>query len=206
MGMVSLLIGLELPKSIKESIEKLRKYIVKKDDKNSYGNHDAHITLFVNTFRSFSEVDKEIQKIAKKTKPFEISTEGAYTFPYDPFNIGKTVVYKIEDNESLRNVQQLIYDNTNPFRTPEQVEWIRRKNPNLSEDLQKNVDKYGFPFAPENYVHHATIGVISDKNYDPIWKYIQKNDLKKKWKVNYLTTYINLGNDGFQPYKRYKLR
>lgn len=203
--MINLLIALEVPKEIKESITNLRRYIIDKDKTNNYGNHEAHITLFVNTFRNFSEVEKEVKKIAKATKPFSAITKGAYAFPYDPLNSkGRTIVYRIEDNKELRKLQKNIYDETNHLRTHHQVEWINKVNPNLSKEQKNNVKKYGFPFAPEDYIHHASIGTVTEKNYNKIWKHIEQNNIKKRWKVNHLTIYISLGDDGFKVYKRYK--
>ncbi len=202
---VLLLIAINPPREIAKNIVKIRKYISKKTGKNEYGSHDPHITLLTNSFPNFSDVEKQVLLIVKKYKPFYAKIEGLHTFPFDPILKAKIIVYKIEKNPTLTNIQKDIITKVNSLRTEDVVKEVLKQNPNLPKETMKNIRKYGYPIGPKDWTFHASVGSVSNKHYEEIWKKIQKYNLSKTWRVDNISIFVNLGDDGFKLFKKYKL-
>ncbi len=202
---VPLLIAINPPREVAENIIKIRKFIFKKTRKNLYGSHDPHITLSVNTFQNFSEVEKKILSVLKKYKPFSAKIENLHTFPFDPFLKTNTIVYKVEKSSTLANLQKDIVSKVNDLRTDDQVKWLLELNPNQSKESIKNIRKYGYPFGPKDWIFHASAGSVSNRHYKEIWKKIKKYNLRKTWTINTISIFIHLGDDGWKLFKKYKL-
>jgi 2'-5' RNA ligase len=201
--MPALLIAIEPPQEIKENIIKLRKYFTKKIGKNIYGAHEPHITLFVNSFSSFSDVENRIIKVIRKQSPFSIKIKGLHTFLSDPqISDSHTIVYAVERTPKLAKLQKNIVTTLNPIRTNDQTKWMLEQNPKLSEN--KNIKKYGYPFGPEDWIFHASIGAVPKNKYERIWGKIQKYDLSKAWQVKAINLYIHIGDEGFVFFRKYK--
>lgn len=170
-----------------------------------YGSSDPHLSLLVNSFSNFSDVEKEVLSIVKKHKPFFAKIEGLHTFPYDPIFKANTIVYKVEKTRALANIQKELVTKINGLRTNDQVKWLLEQNPNQSKENIKNIRKYGYPYSPKDWVFHASVGSVSKEHYEEIWKEIQKYDLSKIWRVNNISIFILLGDDGHKLFKKYKL-
>ena len=200
-----LLIAINPPKEVAENILKIRKFISKKTGSNTLGSHDPHITLSVNSFPNFSDVEKKVLSVLKNYKPFSARIEGLQTFPFDPIFKTNTIVYKVERTPTLSKIQSEIVTKLNPIRTDDQVNWLLQQNPNPPEKNMKNIRKYGYPFGPKDWIFHASVGSVSDEHYKEIWKKIQKYDLSKTWRVDNISIFVYLGDDGFKLFKKYKL-
>jgi len=118
---VALLIAIIPPKKVVKNIEKLRSYITKKLRKNIYGSHEPHVTLFVNSFPNFSNVEKQVVNVVKHYKPFYAKIEGIHTFVDDPIFKSHNIVYKVERTPELVKLQKNIIKRLNPLRTDDQV-------------------------------------------------------------------------------------
>ena len=202
---IPLLIAINPPKKIAENIVKIRKVIAKKTGKNTYGSHDPHITLSVNSFSNFSDVEKKVLSVVKKYKPFFAKIEGLHTFSFDPIFKTNTIAYKVERTPTLANIQKEIVNKVNPLRTDDQIKWLLKQNPNPPKENMKNIRKYGYPFGPKDYIFHASVCLVSNEHYKEIWKKIQKYDLSKTWRVDNISIFVRLGDDGFKLFKKYKL-
>ena len=202
---IPLLIAIHLPKEIADNIIKIRKYISKITGKNTYGSHDPHITLFANSFANFSEIEKRVLSIVYKYKPFSAKIEGLHTFPFDQIFKTNTIVYKVERTPTLAKIQEEIVNKLNPIRTQDQVNWLLKQNPNPPKENMKNIRKYGYPFGPKDWIFHVSVGSVSNKDYQKIWSKIQKYDISKTWRVDNISIFVHLGDDGFKLFKKYKL-
>ena len=200
---VPLLVAINPPKEIAKNIVKIRKFIVKKTGENLYGSHEPHITLSVNSFSNFSDVEKKVLSVIKKHKPFSAKIEGLHTFPFDPIFKTNTIVYKVKRIATLSKIQKEIVTKINPLRTDDQAKWLLKHNP-LKENI-KNIRKYGYPFGPKDWIFHASIGSVSKRYYEEIWKEIQKYNVSKTWLVDNISIFVHLGKDGFKLFKKYKL-
>jgi hypothetical protein len=198
---ISLLIGINPPKSIKEKIDKIRKY----DPNNNYGKHEPHVTLYVNSFKGFSEIDKKLAKVLKKHKPFVIEISKLDYFDFDPILKSYTIIYKVEKNKNLSSLQNDIVDVLKNSRTTDQAKWLLKKNKNYPKKQLSNIKRYGYPFGPKDWLFHIGIGSYTKNKFNIIWKKAKKFDTKIKWKVNSISIYIHLGDDGFRLYKKYNL-
>ena len=202
---IPLLIAINPPKEIAENIVKIRKFMSKKTGKNTYGSHDPHITLSVNSFPNFSDVEKKVISVVKKYKPFAAKIEGLHTFPFDSIFKTNTIVYKVERTPTLAKIQEEIVTKINPSRTEDQVKWLLKQNPNPPKENMKNIRKYGYLFGPKDWIFHASVGSVSKKYYEEIWKEIQKYNVSKTWLVDNISIFVHLGEDGFKLFKKYKL-
>jgi len=199
---IPLLIAINPPKEIADNIVKIRKFVTQK---STYGSHDPHITLSVNSFPNFSDVEKQVVSVVKKYKPFSAKIEGLHTFQFDPIFKTYTIAYKVERTPTLTSIQQALVGKVNPLRTDDQAKWLLKQNPNPPKAMMKNIRKYGWPFGPKDWVFHASIGSVSNRHYKEIWKKIQKYDLSKTWRVDAISIFVHLGDDGFKLFKKYKL-
>ena len=202
---IPLLIAVNPPKEIAENIVKIRKLIAKRTGKNTYGSHDPHITLAVNSFPNFSDVERKVLSVIKKYKPFSAKIEGLHTFSFDPILNANTIAYKVERTPELSNLQKEIMNKINPLRTEDQAKQLLKQNPNPSKENMKNIRKFGYLFGHKDWIFHASVGSVSNKHYKEIWETIQKYNLCKTWRVNNIFIFIHLGDDGFRLFKKYKL-
>lgn len=200
---IPLLIAINPPKEIAENIIKIRKLIVKKIDNKLHS--DPHITLSVNSFPNFSSVEKIVLSITKKYKPFSAKIEGLHTFTFDPILKSHTLVYKVEKTPTLAKIQKEIVTKVNPFRTDDQAKWLLKQNPNPPKENMKSIRKYGYPFNPNNWIFHTSIGSVSKEYHEEIWKKIQKYNVSKTWLVDNISIFVYLGDDKFKLFKKYKL-
>jgi len=68
----------------------------------------------------------------------------------------------------------------------------------------KNIRKYGYPFGPNEWIFHISIGSVPRNKYEEIWRKAQKFNLTKTWKVNGVGAYVDFGEDGFRLFRKYK--
>ena len=204
---VPLLIAIDPQKQVNKNIIELRKYITKATGINFYGNHDPHITLVVNSFRNFSEVDRKVKEILKTYKPFYAKIRGLGVLS-NPFP-NHVILYKIKKDKILSNLQKQLTEKLNTLRTQDQANWMLKQENNFKQKNLKNLEKWGYPFGPKEFMPHASIGTIRKDQYkafyEKVWKKSKQSDLKTKWKVNWIGIYVLLGEDGWTLYKRYKL-
>ncbi len=203
---VGILVAIKPPEIVNKNIIKSRQYINKANGLVIYGNSDAHITLFVNSYKNFSEADKLISAIAAKHKAFAAKIDGLFDFAKDPINKTHTIVYKVAASAQLRRLQKDITNKLNKIRTDYQEKSMIEKKLYANEQERKNILKYGFPFGPEKWTFHATIGSIKANKFKSAWQHAQRYNLQKKWRVDSIGVYIYLGTDGFVLFKEYALK
>ncbi|MBU3940982.1 MAG: 2'-5' RNA ligase family protein [Nanoarchaeota archaeon] len=203
--MVTLLIAISPPKKISENIISLRKYLVQKTGLNPFKDTKAHITLLVNTFPNFKDVDKELKNLVKSYKPFMAEIEKIDGFGYDPIWKATTVIYKVKGNKEISDLQKEIFEKIAPLRDDEQVKWLLQQNNKFSKEAMKNIKKYGYPYGPKGWSFHTSIAVVPKEDYKKLQEYIKKFDLNIKWKVDHIHVLKYYGDKGFKYYKKYKL-
>lgn len=203
---VPLLIAINPPNGLSKKVLKLKEFIVKRTGKFYYAQHDPHITLFVNSFPSFSAVEDKFNLVVKKYKQFIVKIDGLDTFTFDPIFNTNTITYKVEKSKILSKIQNEIVDILNPLRTQDQANWLLKQNPNPLKQHMENISKYGYPFGPKDWVFHLTIGSVPKEIYEEIWKEVKKYNSHKKFLVKEICIFIHLGDDGFKLYKKYKLK
>ena len=203
--MVTLLIALSPPKEISKNVIYLRKYLVQKTGLNPFKDTKAHITLLVNTFPNFKDVDKELKNLVKIYRTFLSEIEKIDAFGYDPIWKATTVIYKVKRTKEISNLQKEIFEKIAPLRNDEQVKWLLQQNNKFSKKSMKNIKKYGYPYGPKEWSFHTSVAVVPKKDYKKLAGYIKKFDLNIKWKVDYIHVLKYYENEGFKYYKKYKL-
>ena len=197
---LSILVGLEPPKSVKEGILTIREELGELNQQNIYGNSDPHITLFVNTYNKQKEIDRRVESITKKHKPFLTKVHGVHSFGYDAKTNLHTLVYLIKENSQLKSLQMEIVNSLNPLKNNIQS----RKclgNKNLTKEQIYNILLFGFPYSPISWNFHATIGSFPEEVFDKVKETSMKYDTQEKWLVDKVQL-MKKNSEG--PHKLYK--
>ena len=199
------MVSIDPPEDVEANIQKLRKFIVTRAGHFPYyEKHPAHVTIINNTFASVYEVDKRLVQIAKSVKPFPAVIEGVHAFTEDPITKSTTLVYKLEKSKPFQDIQKKLFEYIAPLRTEDQEKWLLENNPKMPAGMKDNVKKYGFPFGPDEYIPHASIGSYPTGKHKEIWKKAQEFDKTKKWAVKSVNLYLVM-DSGFRLIRSYKL-
>ena len=159
---------------------KVKKKILnfKKIVKNNFGyqlylSHQPHCTIFtMNVSKSILKSKNKLKNI--KIKPFiknVLVVKKTGLFLNDPITNGQTIYFKINKNSFLNTLQLELLKLFNKFKnnkikTKFKLAW-----------MNKNNNKYGYPFVGKNWLPHFTIASFANLNKKN--KFI-KNFLNKK--------------------------
>jgi len=159
---------------------KVKKKILnfKKIVKNNFGyqlylSHPPHCTIFtMNVSKSILKSKNKLKNI--KIKPFiknVLVVKKTGLFLNDPITNGQTIYFKINKNSFLNTLQLELLKLFNKFKnnkikTKFKLAW-----------MNKNNNKYGYPFVGKNWLPHFTIASFANLNKKN--KFI-KNFLNKK--------------------------
>lgn len=143
-------------KHLKIKIIKYKKLIKKNFGDQKYLTHLPHCTLCVLT------VSKKSIKNIIKEKFFFRRTKQVYKvknwdiFYKDPITKGNTIIFKIEKNKFLKELQFSILKILQPY--------ILKNKTNFSNSKMRiNFNKYGYPFVSSNWKPHYTVASLSKK-------------------------------------------
>ena len=200
---IPLLVAIDVPREVSANILRLRKFIVTRVGKDIYGSAAPNVTLFVNSFSNFNEVDKQLVQTTKKFKPFPLKVDGVHVFKDDPILKAHTVVYKLEKSAQLSKLHKEVVESLARLRTDDQAKWIFEQNPKMPQANKENLKRYGYPFGPEDSVLHASIGSYPAEKHTEIWKKAQQFDLTKKWAVASIAVYM-VTDSGVKVLRTYK--
>ena len=202
---IQLMVSIDPPEEVEAKLQKLRKFIITRAGHFPYyEKHPGHVTLINNTFSSVYEVDKRLVAIAKSVQPFPIKIEGVHAFQEDPILKLTTLVYKLDKPKALQDLQKKLFDFIAPLRTDNQGKWLLENNPKMPVSMKENVKKHGYPFGPEDWIFHASIGSYPADKHKEIWKKAQELDSNKKWAVKSICLYLVMDN-GFRKIRGYRL-
>lgn len=199
---LSILIGIAPPKRMSENIIKLKSEISKLTRKDPFRDSEPHITLLVNTFPSFKEIESKLKQLLQKYQPFTICSDGINSFGYDPSTKLYTLVYKIKDSLELYRFRKELFSALSQKRTDSQEKWLLGKNSKPSEKQLENLKKYGYFFGPEDSIFHSTIGSVPKKNFDELEKLARKLEVKESWEVREINIYIKRKEDNHHKFYR----
>ena len=162
---LSLLVGIEPPKEVFANTLKIQRFAATRLKDTIYAPK-PHITVFVNSFSSFGEVENKIIGFIRKTKPFALKIEGLYTFQNDPlFKGADTIVYKLEKSAPLTKFQKEIAGALVPLRTDDQEKAILGMGSKFSPEQTENIKKHGLPYNSEKWIFHSSVvSVPRDKH------------------------------------------
>jgi len=169
-------------KNLEQKIIKYKKEIKKNFGDQKYLSHLPHCTLcVVNTSKnSIKNIKKEKIFISKFKKEYRIKNYDV--FYDDPITKGNTVVFKIEKNKFLKELQLQILKNLQKH-----VLKIKKDFKNLK--MKNNFKKFGYPFVNSNWKPHYTIASISkkikQKKFLKVFKNFRKRNINQKVKNIY---------------------
>ena len=173
-----------IPKrKIQIKILNLKKIIKRNFGNQPYLSHPPHCTLFtINVSANILKKKNKLKKIKIIPSLKNILTiKEAGLFPNDPITGGQTIYFKIKKNSFLSILQLELLKlfskfNVNKKKTRFKFVW-----------MNKNNDKYGYPFVGKKWIPHFTIASLTnlyEKN-----KFI-KNFLSKKIKSSELVNKV----------------
>jgi len=161
----------------------------KKKIKKIYGYqpyllHPAHCTIYVfNTNKTNLEQIKKIQNIKFKKK-LNIRVN-KLDFFYEDILTGKdTIFFRVNQNMQLNLFQKKIVKIFSIY--------ISGKNKFIKfsdKNMQRNYDKYGYPFVNKNWMPHFTIASIKNKFINDLY-FKKLFDKKCKYNVDISKVYI----------------
>jgi hypothetical protein len=195
----TIIIGIVPPEDIQKRIQDIRSENSGIIEGSKYALHQPHMTIYINSF----ELEKAISAlmdICLETDPFEIELNGINNFPKDPVTGEQVWKVDIADNESLKNLRNIIMRKLMSFQTPDQANRMFKLNKNYTGEQIKLIKKYATPISPEEFRFHITL-FSTNKSKTSIGSY----NIKQKLIIEKLDI---LRNDGskFVFYKSIPLR
>ena len=141
--------------------KKLEKILInnKKKIKKIFGDqkylsHPPHCTICVLNIskKSINRIKKEKISISKSGQKYKLLKTDIFT--NDPLTKGNTLVFKINKNKFLKNLQLNVLKILKKYILKSQKNYKNKK-------MQLNFKKYGYPFVNSNWSPHYTIASIS---------------------------------------------
>ena len=143
-------------KNLKLKILKYKKLIKKNFGDQKYLSHLPHCTLCVLNIskKSIREIKHDKILVRKFKRIYKIKN---YDIFYDdPITKGNTIIFKIEKNKFLKELQLSILKNLKKY--------ILKIKKNFKDPImKKNYKIYGYPFVNSNWQPHYTIASLSKK-------------------------------------------
>ncbi len=202
----SFLIAVTPPEKLFNEIVGIKESIKKKYGIQYATTHIPHLSIFLNSFASFKDVDEEINKIIPKIRPFKVDISGISYFGKDSLTYGTTIFLKVKKTKELDNIHKLFLERLNHLRTNDQMRWLNYKKENFSPHLWDFVQKYGYPYVLENYLAHISIDSVKKENFEVIWNKIKKYNPKLTFTAKQIDLYIWLHPDSWVLLRSYKLK
>ncbi len=164
-----------------------------------YGLHAAHITLFVNTFRNYSDVAQALERITRKQREFRVRVGGINRF-VNPSTDTVTVVHDVTTTRALADLQRVIFKGLAPLRTPDQAKLLLSEERDRTEHEMTNIRKYGYDVSPREWKFHMTVAQVRRAEYQKVKKELEYLAGASSFMVRKIAVLIHLGTDGFQPF------
>ena len=164
-------------KSLKLKIIRYKKLIKKNFGEQRYLSHLPHCTLCVlNVTKNSIKNIKTDKLIIRKFKQY-LKIINYDIFYDDPITNGNTIIFKIEKNKFLKELQLTILKNL------QKCNFKTKKNYKIRK-MEKNFTKYGYPFVNINWKPHYTIASLSkkikEKNFLKLLKNFKNKNISQK--------------------------
>ena len=200
------LVSIELPTSVAERIRKARKIMGQESTDLYRGQNNAHITLFINSYdpANLPQLEAQLRRAVQSHRSSIATIKGMHIFD-DPIARASTFVYEIESTDALRNLQKDVVAALNPLRTKAQEEWLMKQNPDYTPEQQTSLREYGYPFGPENWRFHSTIGSVPTKDASKLKEAMKELDKKESWQVDRLNLHEDQGIGNYMLVRDYSL-
>ena len=164
-------------KYLKLKIIRYKKLIKKNFGVQRYLSHLPHCTLCVLNISksSIKDIKKESISNIKLKKNYKVKDYDI--FYNDPITKGNTIVFKIEKNKFLKELQLSILKNLQKYN-------LKTKKNFKDSKMKNNFKKYGYPFVNSNWKPHYTIASLSKKikeeNFLTLLKSYKKKNIYQK--------------------------
>ncbi len=202
-----LLVGIEPNKRITNNINKIRKLVNTKLYSDPFSKSDPHITLFINSFSNYKEVEKITFDIVKRFKKFNIKIEGIHIFKKNNvLSSNYILVYKISNNKNLIKLQKLLIKDLIQLKNNDYDNWLISQIENITPKLRNNIIKTGTPIDLDKYIFHTTICSVPKNEFDRTYDIIKEFDISMSFKIRFITIYIDKNKKGFKKYKKIELK
>tara|TARA_B100000963_G_C22574386_1_gene647676 strand:- start:415 stop:1011 length:597 start_codon:yes stop_codon:yes gene_type:complete len=141
-------------KKLKKILINNKKKVKKIFGKQKYLSHPPHCTICVLNIskKSINKIKKEKISVPKLSQKYKLLKTDI--FINDPMTRGNTMVFKIEKNKFLKNLQLNILRILNKYI-------LKSKKKYKDKKMQSNFKKFGYPFVNSNWYPHFTIASIS---------------------------------------------
>jgi len=142
-------------KNLEKILINNKKKIKKIFGNQKYLSHPPHCTICVLNIskKSLSKIKKEKISTFKSGQKYKLLKTDIFT--NDPLTKGNTLVFKIEKNKFLKNLQLNVLKILNKYI-------LKSKKIYKNQKMQLNHEKYGYPFVNSNWSPHYTIASISN--------------------------------------------
>jgi broad specificity phosphatase PhoE len=152
----SYFIALVPEEKIYSKILSIKKDVFQRFGDQKYLRDPPHCTLYVSLAENLEEVRKKIEEISLKEKKIDAIISSDYVeFTNDKFAGGGTSLglrFDKKANKRIISIQEKVVNVLNELRKGEIH--TRYKDKILSEQLTKNIEKYGFPFVGNIFIPH----------------------------------------------------
>ena len=141
-------------KKLKKILINNKKKVKKIFGKQKYLSHPPHCTICVLNIskKSINKIKKEKISVPKLSQKYKLLKTDI--FINDPMTRGNTMVFKIEKNKFLKNLQLNILRILNKYI-------LKSKKKYKDKKIKSNFKKFGYPFVNSNWYPHFTIASIS---------------------------------------------
>lgn len=193
-------------KRVIDNLQKIRKIAGINIEKSS-GLKTPHITIIDDSYSNVKEVDKELKKIAKITKPFLAKIKGIDTFVVkkdlriERYKENNSLVYLIKNNPQMNQFRKEIYKKLASLKTGERLKQWKKENLKMPKKVLENIEKYGTPFEMNEWKFHTTIGLIPKTKQKEILKKIEKLNLSGNWTIDHFGLFVR--KNGWVLFKKY---
>ena len=177
-------------KKLKEEILYQKKKIKLLLGQQKYLSHLPHCTICVlNVKNSFIKNAKQL-KIKKIKFKNELKVKKRDIFFNDPITNGNTLVYKVEKNKFLKNLQLNIIELLKTYIVHKKINF-------KTKSMNENYKKFGYPFVNNLWKPHFTIASLLKlkKNYKILREF--KNEYKNNFcqKIKKISLYQIIRNE-----------
>ena len=169
----------------------------------TYLSHPPHMTLYVSAFENRESAAQSCEKLIAKWQPPALEIVGWHYFQGDVLTGNTTLVCEISEQSrtSLRTYQQALIDEVSGHRSKEtSANRYRPHFGNLSQDRQRAVEQFGFPFVGADWIPHLTIASIRPAQWESVWKELVNDPPRGQYHCEKLTIF-ELINDDPQPWR-----
>lgn len=203
----SVLISVNLPPETVGRVQSVRKGLGKITGNNLYnGPQNPHITMHINSFYDVNEINQKVGEVVKNYGALDARVEGIHTYSNDVTNGGNTIVYRVEKNKALSDLQKAIVEEVAPHRSPGQERYLRNQGNGYTSEQENNMKKFGYPYGPDNWDFHCSAASVSNEDFPKVQNCLKKYNKPETWRVNSVGVYVQENSGEHKLYQEHKLK